>query len=80
MQTFEDDWEDPDDYRNGWRFHPVDPGPIVSPFTRENCTGLNCDPGDGTPYHFFKVFFEDRMWITMRDQTNIYGARNLNGK
>ena len=73
MVNFPNDTENEDKYTIGWKWHEVDPGPLIAPYNGfQQCL---LDPTRNNPENFFNTLFENRMYTIKADETNKYAQR-----
>ena len=78
IQNFSNDWENEEDYANGWEWIiGTDPGPDVGPFMES--WQLLMDPQQKWPEHFLNQLFEDDMWSCIADKMNRYAHQQTTG-
>ena len=73
MVNYPGDVENEDDYKIGWEWHEVDPGPLVRPYNGFRQCLL--DPTTNKPEDFFNALFDTRMYTIMAEETNKYAQR-----
>ena len=78
MVNYSRDVENELDYEIGWEWMERDPGPTIGPYTGFRQCLL--DPTQKNPEYFFTSLFEDRMFVTMAEMTNLYAHKRMQGR
>ena len=78
MCNYQNDVENELDYEIGWEWHERDSGPLIGPYSGfRQCL---VDPAKNKPEDFFCALFDERMFTTMAEMTNLYAHKRLEGK
>ena len=78
MVNYPSDVELEEDYELGWEWLETDPGPLIAPYSDfQQCL---LDPTKTKPEDYFNALFENRMYMIMAEQTNLYARWQIEGK